>query len=741
MSSKYYDGTNHIFYSETGPDVTIKAKSGQTLTFEGSLSASVGSPTDIIYNDAGTLTGSPNFTYDGTDVFLAGNLETSHLVGAEYSDQLGHNEIYRGIDPQTVVSPDTVYSRNLGNDVCMSKGSNTVVYACPYPTPGSGGAISVWSESGGTFSYYDDSLLNSNISNTNVKFCAINEDGDLTACVSGDLGFGNMTTFTLDGLGMWNYAGDLGSVSAMRISNDRVFLYDYLSNFKTYIRFAGTWAPESSIQLNDLPVDRNLDYPIAIDNTTLAFSYGSITKVFKYTSSWALSATLSYASIDMDYCANVCVLLQTSAIRIFENEVLIRTISVANGVHITTNGTYIFVVTSSSVIKIYSKIDGIWSKSVNDYQALGNGKMSANADYLSMGVPTLGTYGTAFIWKIEPYADAPFLIGNDIDLITNEDINISSENGNVQINTDNTARAQITNEGNTEIYGNLTVNGSSSAPSAGVSSGSLVCLGGIGVTKNINIGSSFTSSYNSGVMGELLLVNSATVQITSNGGQHHGAYFYGPTFTSSVAGAGLNNPATLYIGEAPVAGTGVTFNSGPWSLRVRARSFFDSTVAATSYQNGSLVVMGGISLGNSTDAVDHLNGGTLTTAGGMAIEKSLYVGLKIDTPVLVVSGKSSYTQTPSAVSPVAVTSSSGFITTVSLSMASGAGLSFAITSSLITASSLVSLTIDTYSGALVTNGVPFLSVSGYGAGTVNVTVSNVGVNNINGTIKFNYIIL
>jgi hypothetical protein len=51
----------------------------------------------------------------------------------------------------------------------------------------------------------------------------------------------------------------------------------------------------------------------------------------------------------------------------------------------------------------------------------------------------------------------------------------------------------------------------------------------------------------------------------------------------------------------------------------------DETTPSTSSILGSMLLSGGISISNTTDAISFTNGGTFTTAGGVAIEKKLFV--------------------------------------------------------------------------------------------------------------------
>jgi hypothetical protein len=54
--------------------------------------------------------------------------------------------------------------------------------------------------------------------------------------------------------------------------------------------------------------------------------------------------------------------------------------------------------------------------------------------------------------------------------------------------------------------------------------------------------------------------------------------------------------------------------------------FISDTTISTSNLLGALTVAGGVGISNTTDAISITNGGTITTAGGAAIAKSLFVG-------------------------------------------------------------------------------------------------------------------
>jgi hypothetical protein len=57
----------------------------------------------------------------------------------------------------------------------------------------------------------------------------------------------------------------------------------------------------------------------------------------------------------------------------------------------------------------------------------------------------------------------------------------------------------------------------------------------------------------------------------------------------------------------------------------------NDTTASTSSVLGAILISGGISISNATDATSSTNGGTFTTSGGLAIAKKLFVGDSIST--------------------------------------------------------------------------------------------------------------
>ncbi len=435
MTDKYNYGKCHVFTSKTDDtDICIRAGKGENLiledvTLSGTTSINVGSNTQVIYNNGTSLIGSQNFTYDQTDLFVAGGIKTGNIYGSTTTNTLGYNEIYRGTAPFSCVTTETANFDDLGTDVVMARSDNLVAWACPKPDDG---GASVWSEtSPSVFSEYTADLLTYSALTTGAgtKFIALNEDADLLVITNGDITNGIANTWTRSG-DTWSLEpGSLVSISACRASGTRLFSYNYSSNFRTHTWNGSSWVLEQAILTPNLPQNFNLDYPIAIDNTRLAFSYGSNTYLYTYNGSWVLSQTIALGAISIDYYNNILTHLTTTTLRIYESGSLTATFTITNCTHCCTNGTYVFVITSTGVIRIYRKVGSVWTVSVNTYTLTGGGKMSASSDYLAVGAPTIGTYGTGYIFKIETYSNEPVLI-NTIDLVdSNSRISINSSSG------------------------------------------------------------------------------------------------------------------------------------------------------------------------------------------------------------------------------------------------------------------------------------------------------------------------
>lgn len=114
----------------------------------------------------------------------------------------------------------------------------------------------------------------------------------------------------------------------------------------------------------------------------------------------------------------------------------------------------------------------------------------------------------------------------------------------------------------------------------------------------------------------------------------------GPTNSPSSSNSGLllyGNAHPTLAGDVHISGgvnnTGGVkiFTSGIERIRVAANglTYIYNTTSSTASTNGSLIVSGGISIRCTDDATSITRGGSLTIAGGAAIQKSLFCGENI----------------------------------------------------------------------------------------------------------------
>lgn len=97
--------------------------------------------------------------------------------------------------------------------------------------------------------------------------------------------------------------------------------------------------------------------------------------------------------------------------------------------------------------------------------------------------------------------------------------------------------------------------------------------------------------------------------------------------------------------------------------------------------------------------------------------------------------------TASGATPQTCNGQRGIVTTGTLATATLTDASFVINNSSVTASSLVAVTDEGYSGTLVTNGLPVLTTAVPGSGTITVHITNFGANALNGTVAIGFVVL
>ena len=207
----------------------------------------------------------------------------------------------------------------------------------------------------------------------------------------------------------------------------------------------------------------------------------------------------------------------------------------------------------------------------------------------------------------------------------------------IMYNTDSTSSSGVSSA-SMVMNGGMAINNSTN--SVNVNNGGTLTSGGGGsflkdfyIGGKLNIGSvdeTISQSSNKGVVFRSI---DKTITTVSNNDIAFNSFDGGNVITSSA----ILNGSTVFIAGSPsISGGGSLANS--FSLWVNSGiARFDDTVtltkttASTTSSIGSLLLNGSIAINNTTDSVDYLNGGTFTTAGGLAVGKSINIGNSIST--------------------------------------------------------------------------------------------------------------
>jgi hypothetical protein len=261
---------------------------------------------------------------------------------------------------------------------------------------------------------------------------------------------------------------------------------------------------------------------------------------------------------------------------------------------------------------------------------------------------------------------------------------------------------------NLEVYGNTTLYNTSDVTQLNGSGSSLRVLGGASIAKKTYFGgvaqsvrapnASTVSHYTLGVTGELPRIS------------------IGLTGLESGANSGSNLVFSHFNDLGSNLGSFLTIERSSGVIT------FPKTTPSTSTIIGSLLLSGGISINNTTDAVDVDNGGTFTTGGGASIKKKLFVGgnttLNSD---LTVSGVSNLNKTIVNTNNGSfdISGNNGFIANVSAT-------------SILTASS-GSMTIESSTGALILNSGTTTNITSDGNFLLNCD-ANTAINSNSGTV-------
>ena len=408
-TNSYYEASEHIFYSENQNDVYIRAKDGQNLNIQGTISGITGTNGSVQYNNNNMLAGDTNFIYDPVSyIAKVPTLRTNTIQGTNTSNSLGFNEITRPgfYTPQTLITSKTTTLRSLGTDVNMAKDSNYVAFACPWYIFGaSQGGTSVWSGVSNVFSEYSSALGNINFTTeASVNYTSINEDGSLCAVSSLDQ-INNVSIHRRTGA-TWAPQSSFSGVQGCKFSTNYLFYYDANSNFRVHFYNGSSWALQSNILLG---TGGSIDYPLAFpnDSTVIFYYLGQIRIYNRSGTSWTINQNITLASVSsIDASGTILCAVASGILYIYDNYILRASLAIPNAVYATTNGTYVFVSTNTNRIYIAKEaLEDIWQLSFNYTDFTGAKKLSCNNTYLAVGAPTIGTFGTGIMYIIAAYVN------------------------------------------------------------------------------------------------------------------------------------------------------------------------------------------------------------------------------------------------------------------------------------------------------------------------------------------------
>jgi len=167
---------------------------------------------------------------------------------------------------------------------------------------------------------------------------------------------------------------------------------------------------------------------------------------------------------------------------------------------------------------------------------------------------------------------------------------------------------------NINEFGGYTQIGNGSINSSSTSTGSLVVVGGLGVTGNANIGGSVVLSSST-----TSISTTTGALIVSNGVGIGGSLYVGSAsrFTSSTASLNTSSGSVVVSGGVGIGG----------SINVGGASRFSDTTQTTSSSTGALIVNGGVGIGLSASIGGRLqlfNGSTYTAFVSAATANTVY---------------------------------------------------------------------------------------------------------------------
>lgn len=365
-------------------------------------------------------------------------IKSNRIFSSAQSNTVGLNELGTSVIYQ---HPNTAIAHSQGRSVgIVDVGADSyLTFGSPYYIYGAslGGQAVFKSTAGGAFVNQALLLNNSFTSSFSAgEFSSINETGDsvyFTDYAYSGPSYINNYTRTGD---VWSFSNQTIQGVSSRVSGNYV-ISSGNSNISIWFK-SGTFSQQQILQATGIL------YPlVAISGSVCAYVYNDVIYVWTRSGvTWTQTASFARAGlVGLDLVGSTLVACSVSAVYFYSLTALINSINLSNITAVCTNDTFVFVSTTT-FIKIFSLVSGIWTSSVNTTIDSASYKIACSGRYLAVGKPTLDSgFGQVFVYPISTYTNT---------VVKNNQIDFSG--------TD----MVLSSRGNVRIDGNLVVSGSSS---------------------------------------------------------------------------------------------------------------------------------------------------------------------------------------------------------------------------------------------------------------------------------------
>lgn len=210
------------------------------------------------------------------------------------------------------------------------------------------------------------------------------------------------------------------------------------------------------------------------------------------------------------------------------------------------------------------------------------------------------------------FTDDAILIGsktNPIRSFTNFTYN-GTELTIPSINSTTITPSTTSSSGALTLSGGIGISNTTDATSS-TNGGSITTAGGVAIAQRLFVGGNVSIGGNLSVAGTVNIPHSGLVNLTSGDDHTQYAFLAGRSGGQTFTGGTVSNNNLIIRSTSNV-------NKGS--------VIFDEIAVSSDNDTGSVKIRGSIAINNTQDASSSTNGGTITTAGGVAIAKQLFVG-------------------------------------------------------------------------------------------------------------------